>query len=630
MATIPTTAADQYTRVRSYLNPFIKGGTTDAILAALAQNAILLVNSAGAVNDQLYISSASDTYLDDALAKYGIVRPASVGLSDDVFRQIGIQVKNRKQVRDLINQLLDIIFGDEYVKALNSARALEPYALEDGDTLIVNFDDLNTITIPFTSNQFENISAASAQEVADAITKTISSQGFTGSAISQNDGNGNYVQLVSNTIGPASSITVVGGSAETVLKFDSPIAAGGNMSTQWTLTLQPGGVIRFTWSGGANPQVGQVEAGDYVNVFGGGFASSSNEGTFTITTAIGGAVGTAYFEVSNPLGSSGTIVQGTDDAVLFYNPVRKTLSSVLSYAAVYQTQSRTLQIFLPAATKVVRRERQGSAHLHYPPAGTFTFNENPVDGDVFGITTTTSFTAGTDFQIGDTVLETVTNLAAVINGISGLVAFVNSDNIASLQSDDLNLTLTITYTGSQTIVASGMLGDNTSLVPNQPGPYMYDLTQPFTVSNVNTVLTQDLDGTMSRVITVEDSTGFPDTQGYLIFDYGYATQEGPVPYIASPSGTTILISPAYTIQNSHSEGSSVFLVAQKSPVSLAQDGSDYEFFLTDVTSGRTYAQDLITSIAATGINIVFTVLLPSDIGLGKFGTIYTENPTIWS
>jgi hypothetical protein len=38
---------------------------------------------------------------------------------------------------------------------------------------------------------------------------------------------------------------------------------------------------------------------------------------------------------------------------------------------------------------------------------------------------------------------------------------------------------------------------------------------------------------------------------------------------------------------------------------------------------------LIQSIVATGINIVFTILYPNDIGLGKWGTIYTENPIIW-
>src|SRR5271165_7638180 len=101
---IPTTQAEQYTRLRSYLNPYIKGPNVDAVLNALAaSNAAYLINNASAINDQLYIVTASGQYLDERLAQYGISRPSSVGLADETFRQIGIAVKNRKQVRDLID-----------------------------------------------------------------------------------------------------------------------------------------------------------------------------------------------------------------------------------------------------------------------------------------------------------------------------------------------------------------------------------------------------------------------------------------------------------------------------------------------------------------------------------------------
>src|ERR1035437_4739629 len=116
-----TTTEEQYKRLRSYLNPYFKGPTVDAVLTALATgNAAYLINNVRAVNDQFYIATAAGTYLDERLAQYGIVRPPAVGLSDDVFRQIGIQVKNRKQVRDLINNLLAAIFGDECVRASSS------------------------------------------------------------------------------------------------------------------------------------------------------------------------------------------------------------------------------------------------------------------------------------------------------------------------------------------------------------------------------------------------------------------------------------------------------------------------------------------------------------------------------
>jgi hypothetical protein len=171
--------------------------------------------------------------------------------------------------------------------------------------------------------------------------------------------------------------------------------------------------------------------------------------------------------------------------------------------------------------------------------------------------------------------------------------------------------------------------DPQSLLPNQQGPYMFDTTQPFTVSEIGTTLDQDLDGTMPRVISVTDASQFPDSQGNIIINYGTDIQEGPIPYIARPSSTTLLISPAYTIQNSHPAGSDIALVDSKSPPNITRDGTDYPFYVTDVVSGRLYAQDLINSVAATGINIVFTVLYPSDIGLGKWGTEFSENPTIW-
>lgn len=534
-----TTVEEEYKRLRSYLNPYIKGKAVDAVLYALASsNAAYLISNARAVNDMLYITTAVGRYLDERLAEAEIIRPQNVGLSDEVFRQIGIEVKNRKQVRDLIANLLNAIFGDEFVRATNPARQVEPYSLIDGDSLIVNFDNKDTVEIIFNTADFQNIAAATAQEVADTITKKLRGLGYRGTAIAKDDGNGPFVLILSDTIGPASSVTILGGRAENELLFDAPIAAGGNISTQWTLSVQSGGNIRFTWSAGASPQLGKVEEGAYVNVFGGGFASSSNEGSFTVVASQGGLVGQAYFEVYNPLGTPGIVVQGSNTAVLFYNAIRKTISSQNSYAAIYQAEPRLLQIFMPAATKVIRRGRIGSAHLHDP-------------------------------------------------------------------------------------------SDPVSLLPDQEGPYMYDLTQPFTIGSIGTTLNQNLDGTMSRVISVVDSSEFPDQQGNLIIGYGTSHQEGPIPYISRPSNNTILISPVYTIKNTHPIGTDISFVSQKSPPQISQDGLDYPFYITDVISGRVYAQDLINDVIATGITVVFTILYPGDKGLGKWGTDTSEIPEIW-
>jgi hypothetical protein len=653
---LPTTKAEQYKRLRSYLNPYLKGPKTTAVLEALAgAMATYLVNNAAGVNDQLYIVTASGTYLDERLAQYGVTRPPKVGLSDEIFSKIGIEVKNRKQVRDLINNLLEIMFGNEFTRASDATSAFAPYNLIDGDTLIINFDENHTSTITFHTAEFQNIAAATAQEVADAITTSIRHNGQTGTAIAKNDGNGPYVEILSDTIGASSSVTILGGSAQNKLLFPAPAPAGGNTSTQWTLSLQPGGIIRFTWTGGANPNTGKIIEGDYVNVFGGSFVSTTNEGAYAIVHSVGGAVGTAYFEVENPLGTSGVYVQGTDIAVMFYSPIKKMINSRISYAAVYQVKSSTLQIFIPAATQVIRRSRIGSAHLHYPPTGTFTLNVNPAPGDVFAITSSVSLTAGSGFVIGSTPTITAQNLAtAIVIDIPGLVTTVQSvDSVEGtrlfgaqshtllgvitpppparvlIQSDVEAIIPIAIYTGSQDVVGSGPMGDPLSLAPDQFGPYIFDETQTFTVSSVNTVLAQELDGTKPRVIQVASSAGFPNQIGHIILGYGTQDQEGPIPYIAAPSHNTLLISPAYTVKNVFPPGTSVFLVAQNNPPIISKDGLDYPFYITDVVSGRIYAQDLILSVAATGINVQFTILYPNDIGLGKWGTIYSENPIIW-
>lgn len=617
----------EYQRLRSFLNPAIKGKTVDSVLNALATGTSYLIDSVEAVNENLFITTASGQYLDLLLAQYGITRPPQLGLADNLFQEIGIQVKNRKQVRDLINNLLEIIFGSQLTNAFDSATMLEPYDLSDGDTLIISYDGGSPVTIPFETSNFADIHSATALEVADVIVSYLASQNLTGLATTASNGLGNYVQLISSTIGPRSSAQVLGGSAQNILVFPAPVGAGGNASTQWTLSVQSDGKIRFTWTGGANPNLGKLTSGNYVNVYGGGFASSSNIGTYTIVDAVGGPVGSSYFEIVNLIGTTGIITQGTDSAVLFYDPVKETIQSNQYYAALYQVQTSTLQIFLPATTQVIRRGRIGSAHLHDPPRGTFTLLAQPNNGDTFGITSTISLVTGVNFVVGSTILETVQNIVDAINGLDagmvGIVNIINEQDQVYIQNDSLSNQLTITYSGSANIVGSGPLGFNISLEPNQQGPYVYNLQQPFSVASVTSVLTQDVNSSTGRIVLLENSDGFLNQTGYVVFGYGTETQEL-AQYIATPSATSILLSPINNLQFDHPAGESITLVQAKSPVVLPSSGLGYEFFITDVVEGRIFCQQLITDVVAAGISLIFTILYPNDIGLGKASTPNSE------
>ena len=168
-----------------------------------------------------------------------------------------------------------------------------------------------------------------------------------------------------------------------------------------------------------------------------------------------------------------------------------------------------------------------------------------------------------------------------------------------------------------------MQASNISLEPNQLGPYVFDTAQPFTVGAAGTTLTQDVNASTGDVVLVESSAGFPNGVGYVVFDYGGPTQElGQM--IATPSSTSILLSPVNNLLYDHPAGQQIRVVASKSPVVPALNGSDYQFFNTGTAEGRVYAQDLINQIVAAGVSIVYTILYPNSIGLGKSDTPYDE------
>lgn len=511
-------------RLRSYLNPSIRGPNTEAVLESLATGAAHLITNVEAVNDQLYIATAQGRYLDQRLGDRNITRPDNVGLSDDVFRNLGIEISNRKQVRDLILQILRVIYGEEFTRATVDSTEFQLYNLADGDNLIIQYDDQEPVEIVFEPSQFTNISAATAQEIADYITREIRRLGRRGSAISRDDGFGFFVQLISETDGPSSSVRVLGGSAQNKLKFPRIKPTSGLAATQWTFQIEPGGIVRLIWSGGPNPSLGKVSVGDYVNIFGTAF-EDANKGTYTITAVQSGNVGDAFVEFLNVNGVSETQLQGSVDGVLFFDPERFTINSKNNFASVFQVSPGVLEIFLPATTKVVRRERIGAAHIQ--------------------------------------------------------------ETVAAIDEDF--------------------------------GPHIWDPSVTFLIAQPEANLTQTVDSSSLNIIQVDDSSEIPDEFGFLIFGFGSEMQEGPVPYISRPSSNTLIIDPAYSFKNTHPPGTNVSLVAQNSSYEPSRDGTDYPFYITDIVTGRVYAQELINLVAATGINVVITILYPGDEGLGKWG-----------
>ncbi len=667
---------EQYKYLRKIFNGQIRGPNTEAVLRALAAPSAYLVENIQAIHDSVYISTASDRYLDQRLADYNITRPPQVGLSDDVFRDIGISITNKKQIREILIQILGVIFGETLTQASANSNNVEPYNLDNGDDLLISFDGSSeVIKVIFDSSQFTNIHAATAQEVADAITKSIKAQGKNGRAYASDNGSGAFVTIISDTKGPQSSVTILGGKAQNQLFFDKARPTTAGPSTVWKVELVSGGNARFTWIGGANPSIGRVRVNDYVNIFASAF-NTNNQGSFRIVDVKGGSLGNAYFEVYNPLAVSEIQTQGTSDGVLFYEPVKNLLISQPRYAALFQEEARLLEIFIPATTRVVRRERKGASHIHEPILNNETFisGSNQIeditfpspasinDGDYFlinGALTGNNYYVYFDTTGGNLVdplaapigirvvisgLTTATQVAQAValtlNNSDFSCVIPNSPTIRLVQNkigtvtpssngNISGLTISIIQTGVNEVYTVTSAPNPIETIPGQQGPYTYDLSQPFVLSHIATTSTSIIDMSTGNTLNVSNSSNFPDEPGFIIINYGFDNQEGPIPYLGRPSSSSILLSPAYQIKKKHNIGSEIRLIAQLGTVSVSRTGDDYPSYLTDVVSGRIYAEDLIKEVSSAGINLLITIIYPSDIGLGKAATITSEKVQIW-
>lgn len=145
------------------------------------------------------------------------------------------------------------------------------------------------------------------------------------------------------------------------------------------------------------------------------------------------------------------------------------------------------------------------------------------------------------------------------------------------------------------------------------GSYIFDplgIIYKYLPSNIGTNLnTRILKGESGVIALVNSANEFGIDGGYVVFDYGTALEEGPVPYLAL-SGNQIVIDPSYTFNFSHKIGSTVRQVKQLSPVIPPANGLMYQPFLTGTSTARISFFELIKTVISAGVFITEDVLYP--------------------
>jgi hypothetical protein len=360
--------------LRKHLNPALKGRGWNALIAAIATGEQKNWDNARSAFDQLFKISANGVYLERKAADDGVQKPPDIGMPDDLFRQYAINTTNGKLVESAILDILQVFYGIDSVCAHIDSATAEPFAIRDGYTLSVLLDEQDLVEVVFDDDDFDDLLNIRAQEVASAITRAFRVAGSTAFALANvdvQDGT-TRVRIYSGALGLGSSVRVIGGSAQNILRFDTYL----NLMTlpvAWNVTPDTTeGTTRFQVAGGT-ADLSQLVAGDYVTVYGTGFLEA-NRGTFVVLDvyyAYPGGVLTQYFDVQLDGVIQAGVIQTSSSDLAFFRPVRKTIYSA-SRTTVVADLGDYVTVVLPATSQAVGRGNASAAYAQGATASDIT------------------------------------------------------------------------------------------------------------------------------------------------------------------------------------------------------------------------------------------------------------------
>jgi len=581
--------SDKYDFFRAYISSFLHGKpNAEAILQSLADESIKLHELSVAVTDQLTISTASDIYLDKRLAEVGITRPSELGMDDLSFRQMGIQLNASKQVIESIHTILATFYGDETVRASATSGQPEPYFLEDGDILQFVLESEEVHTVTFLAENFDNIQQASAKEVADLITRYIRGRGLQGYAqeYADVDTGLKYVRIFGSAKGPYGLVQILGGQGQTEMEF--PTIRATNLpvnDTVWEITRTVGSTHRFRWVSGSKPLLEKIFIEDKALIYGNQFLTVGIYGTFDVKNVrpaqASVAVDAGWFEIdiegfsalkssipdqNPPPNSPGnvysfTITQAQFADLKFFLARKNTAYGQQRYALAWEPEANLLHIYMPASTKVVRRDLVGSAHLHllYKSDTLNGSYGHPTDPDqMIQILSDRSFRfrqSGYDASgTGGTVTYGITTkdieYAFRENGYANVIT-IDPHGLTPQPPDAFGRVFT-----TQIAVISVANVPQDDQVNTFLGPYVLDPAAPYTLtSEYVTTREQVLAGENRNSLFVQGA--LIEQSGQLLFDLNLDTQEGPVPFWANQVSA---IAPPVNITSISQSGTNVTVI----------------------------------------------------------------------
>lgn len=409
--------------IRRHLPPTFVGPGWDSVIAALAAG-----DSVGRENnlkayDQLFLSTASGSYLRRLAGDKGVRDPVNVGMSDEVFRQYALKLSNKKLTQQAILEMLEIFYGADSVKAHLTAGIEEPFALVDGSDLNIVTDEGDLVEVVFNRQDFNQIGEATAYEVAAVISRAFFDAGVGGHAVAVLDPETglNAVKIYSHTLGLMSAITVIGGTAQANLQFPELLDLGITAGTTWAVTIPEVEVAKYALTGETEPRLLSLEVGDYVVVTGSVF-TALNQGTFYVTDVSvtwNGSTYTQYFTVDNKdvVAQAGPLTLLADEDILFFSPQRSSVLDAGARSVQLVSTGTGFNITIPATTEVVSRDDSIAAYVSVNDAVDATAIQQTDGTLLFTSDSAHGLSEGDQFQVMGA--RAVSEIPATVAGAAG-------------------------------------------------------------------------------------------------------------------------------------------------------------------------------------------------------------------
>lgn len=168
--------------------------------------------------------------------------------------------------------------------------------------------------------------------------------------------------------------------------------------------------------------------------------------------------------------------------------------------------------------------------------------------------------------------------------------------------------LGIANSGSLAYLTSSQI--NTGIL----GPYMWDSTAPYVISSLTSNIQADIRaGNNVRSIAISAVNNIPNTEGFVIFDFGTEREEGPVRYLYKPTDASLQLDPAYVFKNNHDIGSSITVIRRRGAHVMSGLGKEYPAYITDPAVAREVLQELMKKVKSVGIFMEFLVRYPEQL-----------------